>query len=310
MRKLIFISLIVISTLFFVGHYKDNLRAESRQAIEMSEEATKDIGKKYELIISPCGKPSMVFRKFRPLANYLSKSTGLKIDLVVLKDFNEFVTKVKNQKAGFLYMDPAIYLDVENLVNKDYLYVALCGFIDKYQGRPIETGCIITRNDSNIKTIKDVKGKRVIFGPENSATKWIAARKYFIDNGIDLEKDLAGYSFGGSCIDIVLDIFFKKSDTGCVRTLMCPVCNSLFYYKNFGLDVAELSHVAQTSPVITWVFTCTNNIDEKDMGKVVDALLRMSELDSQKRETFSADIRHGFIKVKDSDFDDLRKMGE
>ena len=78
MRKLIFISLIVIFTLFFVGHYKDNLRAESRQAIEMSEEATRDVGEKYELIISPCGKPSMVFRKFRPLANYLSKSTGLK----------------------------------------------------------------------------------------------------------------------------------------------------------------------------------------------------------------------------------------
>ena len=310
MRKLIFISLIAIFTLFFVGYYKDNLRAESRQALEMSEETTKNIGEKYELIISPCGKPSMVFRKFRPLANYLSKSTGFKIDLVVPRDFNEFVTKVKNQKAGFLYMDPAIYLDVENLVNKNYLYVTLCGFIDKYQGRPLETGCIITRNDSNIKTIKDVKGKRVIFGPENSATKWIAAKKYFIDNGIDLEKDLAGYSLGGSCIDIVLDIFFKKADVGCIRTLMCPVCSPSIYYKNLGLDIAELSHVAQTSPVITWAFTCTNNTDEKDMGKVVDALLGISELDSQKREILPVDIRYGFVKVEDSDFDNLRKSGE
>jgi len=45
------------------------------------------------------------------------------------------------------------------------------------------------------------------------------------------------------------------------------------------------------------------------MKKLTDALLRISVLDSQKREIFPVDIRHAFIKVEDSDFDNLRKMG-
>ncbi|MCJ7617776.1 MAG: PhnD/SsuA/transferrin family substrate-binding protein [Desulfobacterales bacterium] len=312
LRKLMLFSLMVTVALFFIVASKDNLAAKPGQSIEKEkiEVPQKHIAKEYELIISPCGKRSMMFGKFKVVSNYLSKTTDHNIGLFVPGSFEEFATRLKNKEADFLYIDPALYLVVENLIDKNNLYVFLCGFIDELKGKPLETGCIIARADSDIKNIKDVKGKRAIFGPRGSATKWVAARKLFTDNGIDLEKDLAGYSFGGTCIDIVLDIFYKKAEVGCVKTLMCPVCKPSIYYKHSGLDISKLSHVAQTVPVITGIFVCTDMTDVRDMGKVVDALAKIPELDVQERQTFPVDMRYGLVKVDNSAFDDLRRMAE
>jgi phosphonate transport system substrate-binding protein len=309
-RKTMLIALIAISMLGFVGSCQDSSTEKLGQSIEEQRagKAVNHAEKKYELIVSPCGKRSIMFSKFRGVSDYLSKNTGLKIELFVPRNFEEFATKLKEQKATFLYIDPAIYLEVCDLIDPNNLYVFLCGFIDAYKGKPVETGCIIARADRNIKTMNDVKGKHVIFGPRGSATKWIAARKLIEDHGIDPKNDLAAYRHGGTCTDIVLDIFHGKADVGCVRTLMCPLCNRSKYYGHSGIDTSELSHVAKTDPVAAGVFTCTRGTDHRDMKKALDALTRLSRLDLQERQAFPADIRHGFVQVNERDFDDLRKL--
>ncbi len=309
-KKTILIALIAIPALCLVGSCQDNSTEKLGQSIEKQKagEAANHAENKYELIVSPCGKRSIMFSKFRVVSSYLSKNTGFKIELFVPKNFEEFATRLKERKAYFLYIDPAIYLKVDDLIDKNNLYVFLCGFIDAYKGRPVETGCMIARADRHIKTIKDVKGKHVIFGPRGSATKWVVARKLIKDNGIDLEKDLAAYRHGGTCTDIVLDIFHGKADVGCVRTLMCPICNRSMYYGHSGIQTSELSHVAQTGPVVAGVFTCAPGTDGRDMEKVLNALARVPGLELWERRGFPADIRHGFVKVDERVFDDLRKM--
>ena len=44
------------------------------------------------------------------------------------------------------------------------------------------------------------------------------------------------------------------------------------------------------------------------MEKIGAALLKIPELDLQKKERLNSDLRYGFIKVDDSRFDELRKM--
>lgn len=300
----LFIAFIAIVGLYFAGCSEKSSKRKSGRSMEKAEGAKKA----YQLMISPDDKRSRMFREYKSFSQYLSKSTGFKIELFIPKDFKEFREKVKNQGADLFYMDPGIYLEVGDYINKDYLYIPLCGFIDELKGKPLETGCIIVRTDSNIKTIQDVKGKRVIFGPQNSATRWIAAQKLFIDNGIDLEKDLAEYSYGESCMDIVLDIYYQKADVGCIRRLMCPLSRYLVCYEDFGLDTEQLSTFTFTCPIITWVFTCSQRMNEKDMDKIAGSLLKISELDLAEKEIFPQDIQYKFIKAADRNFDDLRRM--
>jgi phosphonate transport system substrate-binding protein len=305
LRKLNLACLIAMTTACFVTSCNDNPEKRSGKSTEETEQSTTE-PRKYRLLVSPCGKPSMMFSKFTKLSDYLSENTGLKVELLVARDFEEFLSKVENHEADFCYLDPAIYLDLRDFFDKTFLYAALCGFIDDYENKPQETGCIVARADSNIRTIADVKGKRVIFGPKGSATKWIAAKQALKNNGIDLERDLAGYSFGGGCMDIILDILHHKADVGCIRTLMCPICQHSIYYEHSTLDTSKLSHVAVTPPVGTWVFTCAVHTDVKAVGKIVDALPEASGV--QENEVFPREIRSGFIKVDNSHFNDIRTM--
>jgi phosphonate transport system substrate-binding protein len=304
-RRLKLVSLIAITTACFVISCNDSPEKKSAQSNEKPEHAiTKP--RIYSLLISPCGKPSMVFSKFKSFSEYLSETSGLKIELLIPRDFEEFSSKIINHEADFFYLDPAIYLDYREFFDKTFLYAPLCSFIDDYKHKPKETGCIVARSDSNIKTIEDVKGKRVVFGQKGSSTKYIAAKQVFANNGIDLKRDLAGYSFGGGCMDVVLDILHHKADVGCIRTLMCPICQHSIYYKHSTLDISKLSHVARTPPVGTWVLTCGAYVDAKAAGKILDALPKASGM--QKHEIFPREMRSGLIKVDDSHFHDIRAM--
>ena len=61
---------------------------------------------------------------------------------------------------------------------------------------------------------------------------------------------------------------------------------------------------------MTWVFTCTKSADERDMEKVGNALRKISKLDLQGKKLLPADTRYGFVRIEDSDFNDLRRMAE
>lgn len=304
----LYIGLALFIALSFIRCSKDNAKDKPAQSATKKNKAVAKNLKKFILITCPNQKPSSMFIKYNHLANYLQKSTGFQIELFQPKDFKEFKNKIKNQEVDFLFVDPVVYLEIEDFINKNHIYARSSGLEGELKDKPFETACIIARADSMIKTIKDVKGKRVIFGPQRSATKWIAARKLFMDNGIDIEKDLAEYRFGKKCKDTVLDVFYKKADVGCIRTMVCPICVNSVFYKKCGLDTDQLVHIAQTAPINTWVFACTNRIDDKDMEKIAAALLEIPELDLQKKERLNSDLRYGFIKVDDSRFDELRKM--
>ena len=307
-KRSLFIGLALLLAFSFISCSQDNSPGKPSQSRARKNEITTKTLKKFIMIACPNPQNSVSFIKFNNLSHYLEKSTGFTIELFVPKNFKEFKNKIKNQEVDFLYVDPVLYLEIENFINKNYIYARLSGLEGELKNKPFETACIIARADSMIKTIEDVKGKKVIFGPQKSATKWIAARKLFMDNGIDIEKDLAEYRFVNKCKDIALDIFYQKADVGCIRTFVCPICENSIFYKKCGLDTSQLVHIAQTAPVNTRVFACTNRIDDKDIEKIATALLRIPELDLQKKQRLNSDLRYGFIKVDDNQFDKLRKM--
>ena len=308
LKRSLIISLTALIAFYFIGCAKDNSGMKPAQSIEKADGAAAKTKKRFILITCPIQKPTSMFIRYNRLSNYLKKSTGFEIELFKPEDFKEFKKKIVDQEADLLFVEPVVYLELEDSINKNHLYGRLSGFEGELKDRPFETGSIFARVDSGIKTIKDIKGKKMAFGARKSAAKWIAARKLFMDNGIDPEKDLAGYTIGNKCKDIILDVLFKKVDVGCVRTLVCPVSGDSQYYQKRGLDIAQLLFIGRTDPVNTWVFTCTNRVDAKDMEKIAGALIRIPKLDLHEKERLTRDLKCGFVKVDDSEFDGLRKM--
>ena len=136
-----------------------------------------EVKKNITIAIFPCTDIVMSFKKFHPLVTYLKEETGFAIKLVVPRDSAKFERDIKNGDIDFALQDPHIYTRFVRLYDKNTLIRALTR-----EGTTSQSGVVISRKDGGINTLKDLIGKTVMFGPELSAARWVAAKLLFEEN--------------------------------------------------------------------------------------------------------------------------------
>jgi len=139
-----------------------------------------------KVAILPLYSAITLFDRFDPLMRYLSRKTGYEFKLVIPKDFEDFFDIVKQGKVDFSYSNPYIYIQ---LADKGFL-TAFVNTVLQESG-DIFRGIIITHKDSPIRTLKDLKGKKVMVVSYKSAGGFLAQKLFLSENNIDVSKDLS-----------------------------------------------------------------------------------------------------------------------
>ncbi len=252
-----------------------------------------------KLAIWPCTKPMKVYRQYCKLAKFLSEETGMKIKLIIPDNTEKFFALVKDAQTDFAFQDAAVYLQLAENYNPGYLLQAL-----NPSGKPTEKGTVIVRKDSGIKSIKQLKGKKMLFGDKYSLTKYLTIKKLFLENGIDIDKDLVDYSFGRDCEGIALRVYLKKADAGAIDSWSWEE----FQKENEQIDSDKLLVIAEGIEVPYWVFTAHKKTDEGVIEKVEHILLKLNRMNLSHQEILLGPEIGGFIKAKDTDYNQTRAI--
>ena len=253
------------------------------------------------IAVLPCSDVEMTFKKFHPLITYLKQQTGFDIEIMVPRDYAEFEWVIKNGDIDFALQDPHTYLRLAKLYNKDALIRSLTR-----EGETAQRGAIIVRKDSGINTVKDLRGKTVMFGPKLSATKWIAAKEVFKYNGIYIDKDLRAYHNGGCCEDIAFNVYLKAVDAG-------VVCDHYFeeHSQNrneLGIDAKQLIVIGRTKSVPTRVFSARKELSNSILTRVNQALLSLDKKNPEHAKILYPAELGGFRKLENKDYDRIRSL--
>ena len=268
------------------------------QVTSISAEVQK---KPITIAVLPCTDIVMTFKKFHPLATYLTQKTGLPIRLVVPENLTKFETSLHNGEIDFALQDPHTFLKLSNLFDKDSLLRAL-----NLEGGTTQSGVIIVRKDSGIHKVTDLKGKTVMFGPKFSASKWLAGRLLLEDNGINIEKDLKAYLNGGCCEDIAFNVYLKAVDAGVVCDHFAGEHEDK--QKELGIDASQIMVIAKTKDVPMKVFSARKGIDKKTIIKVRQALLNLDRHNPDDLKILFPTELGGFKGYSDGDFGLIRVM--
>ena len=268
------------------------------QVTSISAEVQK---KPITIAVLPCTDIVMTFKKFHPLATYLTQKTGLPIRLVVPENLTKFETSIHNGEIDFALQDPHTFLKLSNLFDKDSLLRAL-----NLEGGTTQSGVIIVRKDSGIHKVTDLKGKTVMFGPKFSASKWLAGRLLLEDNGINIEKDLKAYLNGGCCEDIAFNVYLKAVDAGVVCDHFAGEHEDK--QKELGIDASQIMVIAKTKDVPMKVFSARKGIDKKTIIKVRQALLNLDRHNPDDLKILFPTELGGFKGYSDGDFGLIRVM--
>ena len=262
---------------------------------------SKNISKFITVAVLPCTDIVSTFKKFHPLATYLTQKTGLSIRLIIPEDLTKFETSINNGEIDFALQDPHTFLKLSNLFDQDSLIRAL-----NLEGGTTQSGVVIARKDSGINQLADLKGKTVMFGPKFSSVKWLAAKFLFEENGINIEKYLKAYSNGGCCEDIAFSVYLKAVDAGVVCSHFADEHEDK--QKSLGIDASQIIVIGKTKTVPMKIFGARKGVNKDIIHKIKQALLNLDRKNPQEDEILSPAELGGFHEYFDGDFALIKTM--
>jgi phosphonate transport system substrate-binding protein len=244
--------------------------------------------------VLPCTDIEATFRKFQPLVEYVKGSADVTLNLVVVPDLDQFQMMLGAGQVDLALQDPHTYERLSEYFDNRMLLRTVAPDTTMRQ-----SGVVIVRRDSGVTELSQLRGKRVLFGPRTSTSKWVAARLLFASAGLDVDHDVRATN-GGCCEDISFAVAIRSVDAGVV----CD--HSLVRHGNttwnLGVDSRVLRVIARTRPFPTRVLAARRGVAAKSIANVMAVLERLDPSDrTHARILADAEIR-GFRPVTHKDY--------
>ena len=247
-----------------------------------------------ELILSvhPFLSATEVKARFSPMANYLSKQLNKKVTLRVGANYDEHIQAIGKDQVDLAYMGPASYV---TLVNQYGIKPTLARI--EMDGKPTFHGYIVTRSDSAINSLEDLKGQSFAFGDPKSTMSYVVPHFMLTQAGV-ITHDSAEHTFLGSHINVALAVLSGDYAAGAIK----PAVFRKFESK--GLRI-----IAVSPEISEHVFVSRTDLPEKTVNDLRKAMFTASE--SEQGIAALKAIKNsatGLIPVQDSDYDNLRTI--
>jgi len=243
--------------------------------------------------------------RFDPLVAYLERKLGRKVIAAHVNTF-DFVERAQRREFDVLQSNGYIYVAIKEKLGATLLAREIKSDTGKDTG-----GLIVVRADSPIRSLRDLKGKRMVFGPVLSPGGYLTQYYTMISAGIDPDKALAGYTFLPGAWQhekVVYSILYGAVDAGAVK--VGDIERMEAEGKVRGSDFRV---IAASEPVPNCTFFALPHVDDGTAGRVREALLRLSSQDfvavnGERLNVLHRDGTKGYAPAKDEEFDVLRKM--
>lgn len=250
----------------------------------------------------PAEDAQQVMQNAQPVVEILRKELGMEIQPFVATDYTGVVEALRVEKLDIAFMAPASYVLAKNEAN---IKVVLKS---ERKGIPTYYAAIITRADSGIRTLEDLRGKTFAFGDSLSTTGHVIPRKMFKERGIDPVRDFKKILYSGGHDATVLSVLNGKVDAGATYANSPDNEDTAWmrYLKN-PEDIKKIHAIAFSEPIPADNLVMRANLDEQIVKKVVNIFLNLSRDPAGKkmlRELYQID---GFVTATDKDYDSVRE---
>ncbi|MBI5102143.1 MAG: phosphate/phosphite/phosphonate ABC transporter substrate-binding protein [Nitrospirae bacterium] len=241
--------------------------------------------------VVPLQEPSVMFRKFTPLSEYLNKKLGRTIDLKVAIDMDSAVTDIGTNVTHLCAMGPANYIEANTRYGVKVLAKAL------RKGVPFHRAAIVVKTDSPLKSLREMKGKSLALVSPKSATGHIMPLAALRDAGITV-ADLKRHQFLGTHDKVAKAVINGEFDAGGMPE---ESANKL---ADKGLRILEL-----TSEIPEFNVCCNPTLDPAVMAAIKDSLVSLDinrSDDAVVLKSLGRDCT-GFMPASEKDYDIFRE---
>ena len=240
--------------------------------------------------IHPYLRPSELLERFSPLADHLAKTIGHPVRIKIAKDYQSHNRSIIENCLHIAYLGPVSYVQIVDAHGHRPILARL-----EVNGEPTFRGAIISRRDSGLNTLADLRGKRFAFGDPNSTMGHLVPRHLLLLAGIDTAQ-LGGFAHLDNHMNVALGVLAGLFDAGAVK-------EGVFHkYEKRGLRV-----LAWTPAIAEHVFLAGNGLSPRLIERLRSVLRQLPATPSGLALlTAIKPTLTGLSAAEDGDYDNLR----
>lgn len=211
----------------------------------------------------PDENPTELMRIYTPFAEYLSRELGIPVKYYNVVDYAATVEGLAAKKLDLVWYGGFTFVQARKRTGNAVPIVSReedLHFHSKF----------ITRPDTGIKTLADLKGKSFSFGSVSSTSGHLMPRYFLLQNGIQPERDFATFSFSGAHDATALWVESGKVDAGAVNE---AVWEKLVERKKVDPNTVKVFWT--TPPYIDYVWTVRGDLDRTLIEKIAAAFMKL-----------------------------------
>jgi len=248
-------------------------------------------------------KSEIVLHQSEEFLKYLTKVTQRDFEIVFNASYDKIIDDFKKRRIDIAYLGPLPYVKLKN----EYPHVKpLVSFKEK-SGESSYTCLIFTSKDSKIKTLQDVKSKKIALTQKLSTCGYLMSEDLLRQQNLSLKKDL-NYFYSDSHSNAILSVLTDEADVGSCKN------GILDKYSHFGFTV-----LAETKPLPGFILAVnTETVTPEVYQKIKEALLKLDPInnieDDLITKEWGVNLRYGCSDVSEDDFnvieDAVERVGE
>ena len=223
----------------------------------------------------PLKNSEQLVEDVKPIADYLSQKMGVKVEAFTASNYIGVVEGIGSGSVDFGIIPPFSAVLAQKQSNAQPLLTSK-GKI----GKSGYTAELYVRKDSGIKSLEDVKGKKVAFVDPSSSSGYIYPGAMLVKAGINLDKDIS-YQFSGGH-DKSLQLLLNK-DVDVIATFDGVEER---YGKDFPAALTDIEKLASSDTIPGIMVTASSKMDKDLQEKLKQALLDMDK-DPKMKELFT-----------------------
>lgn len=255
--------------------------------VSVAQAEVPDPSSPFVFILPPFENVSTLYKKFFPLKSYVEKAIGRKIILKVGKDYQEVIEELRSGKSHLAYLDPAAYCEARFRHRIFPLVKTIRNGSSTYRS------VIVTRKDSGIRRIIEIRGKRVALGNISSSSSYLIPAVMFKEVGIGL-KNFGAVDFLEQEDRIALSVLARRHDIGGLSERVAS---------KYLADGLKIIHTSEAIP--QYSLCASSSMPPGIRRTILQALLKMEKTGHPALVAAEID---GFARAEERDFDVVRVM--
>jgi len=235
----------------------------------------------------PDENPQEMLRIYSPFAEYLTKEIGMPVKFTPVVDYAATVEGLAANRLEMVWYGGLTSVQAAKQAK------GARRIIMRKEDAEFKSH-FITRKDTGIKTLADLKGKTFAFGSVSSTSGHLMPRYFLLKGGINPEKDFAKFSFSGAHDATAAWVEAGQVQAGALNFL---VWDKLIETKK--VDTSKVNIFWTTPPYVDYVWTVRAGVDKATVEKITKAFLKLDYKKPDDKKLLDLHRTKGYIAAKD-----------